>query len=156
MVIEMYVSLSETRELMLKAHEGQFDKGGFPYHTHPDRVLARLIEKFPDATEHEKKLALLHDVIEDTEIDEEYLIAFGFEKELVGDLSFLSRNRAPSKMTYMEWIRYLTTKGQSVIRVKICDNEDNNDPERIKQLHEADRSISKRYDRAHEILSAAL
>ena len=46
-------------KLILKAHEGQFDKGGYPYVYHPIHLAERMEE------ESTCLLALLHDVVED-------------------------------------------------------------------------------------------
>ena len=45
-----------------KAHQGQVDKGGNPYILHPLRLM------FSRRNEDERICAVLHDVIEDTDI----------------------------------------------------------------------------------------
>lgn len=50
------------------AHEGQKDKAGAPYILHPLRVMMTLSD------ETERICAVLHDVIEDTDITIEYLM----------------------------------------------------------------------------------
>jgi (p)ppGpp synthase/HD superfamily hydrolase len=54
--------LQEALTLAVEAHAGQFDQAGFPYVLHPIRVSESL-EK-----DDEKIVALLHDVVEDTDV----------------------------------------------------------------------------------------
>jgi hypothetical protein len=57
----------------------------------------------------------------------------------------------------MDWIRHLVDQRDIVpLIVKLGDNKDNNDPARIAQLPEEQRSISNRYDRAYKILKTGL
>ena len=53
--------------LSARAHEGQVDKGGNPYILHPLRVMMNC------EGEAERICALLHDVVEDTDITLEEL-----------------------------------------------------------------------------------
>ena len=57
-------NLRQTIAFVLSAHEGQKDKGGEPYYFHPLAVMS-LLEK---PTRYERMAALLHDVVEDTDI----------------------------------------------------------------------------------------
>lgn len=68
-----------------KAHEGQVDKGGQPYILHPLRVM------FSRKTEIEKICAVLHDVIEDTDISLDYLRDQEFSEEILSALDALTR-----------------------------------------------------------------
>ena len=64
-----------------KAHEGQTDKAGLPYITHP-RAVAAMIED-----ETAKVAALLHDTVEDTDVTlEEIRAEFGDEIAAAVDL----------------------------------------------------------------------
>ena len=56
-----------------KAHEGQTDKAGKPYILHPLRVMLNVKGCIP-----EQCAAVLHDVIEDTDITAEALLELGF------------------------------------------------------------------------------
>ena len=58
-----------------KAHEGQKDKAGAPYLLHIIRVMMS-VEKID-----EKIVALLHDVVEDSEISIKKLAKKGFPKQ---------------------------------------------------------------------------
>src|SRR5689334_15268599 len=59
------------------AHQGQTDKGGAPHVLHPLRVMLAM------SNDDERIVAVLHDVIEDTEWTAEALLAEGFTPGVV-------------------------------------------------------------------------
>jgi len=110
-----------------------------------------------DATDDERRVALLHDVIEDTETTASDLLAMGYSKAVVDAVVLLSRPEGDSRPTYMEWVCSLAASGNKMaIRVKIADNEDNSDPMRIANLPPNERDIVRRYERSLKILRMAL
>jgi (p)ppGpp synthase/HD superfamily hydrolase len=150
----MSLSLEQTRDLMRRAHAGQVDKAGKPYHTHPERVLEGLLRRFPEATESEQHAALLHDVIEDTKISAEDLAAAGYPREVIDLVSWLTR---PPGLSYLEWMARLADAAPlGALRVKLADNADNSDPVRLAALPEHERGLAQRYEQARAILEAAL
>lgn len=162
--LENDLDLVSIGKLVERAHAGQVDKAGNPYHSHLIRVADRVSQKvasLPDGflTAEEKKQAILlglcHDLFEDTSVTEAELRSLGADDVFITRLYALSR--LDKTTTYQEWISSLCEAGDVVpIIVKLADNEDNNDPARIAQLRESERSISHRYNRAHQKLSAAL
>ena len=56
------IDVAAARALATKAHEGQTDKAGLPYITHPERVASRM--ENPEA----QVIGWLHDSVEDTHI----------------------------------------------------------------------------------------
>lgn len=86
-------NMTNTNELLdtaltiaTKAHEGQTDKAGAPYIFHPIRVANRCL------TDEEKIVALLHDVIEDSETSASDLLAKGFPRTIVDAVLSVTRN----------------------------------------------------------------
>lgn len=147
-------SINETIAFIRRAHANQVDKGGSPYWLHPVSVMKRLPA---DATDDERRVALLHDVIEDTETTASDLLAMGYSKAVVDAVVLLSRPEGDSRPTYMEWVCSLAASGNKMaIRVKIADNEDNSDPMRIANLPPNERDIVRRYERSLKILRMAL
>jgi (p)ppGpp synthase/HD superfamily hydrolase len=146
-------TVEETIAFIEKAHEGQTDKGGKPYHLHPIAVMWRL----PDGSSLETKLAaLLHDVIEDTDWTAERLLAEGFPKDAVEAVQLVSRDRSDG-LSYLEWVQTIADSGNIMaMQVKLADNEHNSDPKRIKQLPKEMRGIVKRYQKSKKILKEAL
>ena len=78
--------LDRAIQLAVRSHAGQADKSGLPYILHPLRVMDSLRGNTLDMV-----VAVLHDVIEDTEITAEYLRdTFGLCQELVDDIVMVS------------------------------------------------------------------
>lgn len=82
--------LEKALVIATKAHEGQTDKSGVPYILHPLRVENRC------RTDEEKVVALLHDVIEDTNVTASYLLAEGFPPTIVEAVLSVTRNENES------------------------------------------------------------
>lgn len=143
-------TIDDTIAFIQKAHAGQTDKAGNPYWQHPVSVMRRL---GPDASWQERQVALLHDVIEDTDHTAADLLALGYPPEVVDAVQLLSRPQGENRPTYMNWIRSIAASGNRLaIRVKIADNEDNSDPKRIAALPPEGRDIVGRYERSLRIL----
>lgn len=141
----------KTLALIKRAHAGQTDKAGQPYYLHPVAV-AELLPA--DADEDEYLAALLHDVLEDTEMTEADLRGLGYSEQTVAIVRLLTR---PPGVIYMDWIRDLAASGnRGAMRVKLADNTHNSAPGRIAQLPPEARSIVRRYERSMRILRAAL
>lgn len=141
----------KTIEFIRRAHSGQVDKGGQPYHLHPIAVAELLT---PESDEDEYLAALLHDVLEDTDVTESDLRDLGYSEKTIEIVKLLTRLDG---VTYLDWIRQIAASGnQGAIRVKLADNKHNSDPARIAQLPPEQRSIAKRYEHSIRILSDAL
>ena len=67
------------------AHCGQVDKGGSPYIIHPCTLAAQM------PTEETAAVALLHDVLEDSDVTEADLLEHGIPKSIVQTVSLLTR-----------------------------------------------------------------
>ena len=73
----IYTQLTcEAMKIAYNAHHGQVDKGGIPYIFHP----YHLAEQMPD--EYTTCVALLHDVVEDTDVTLE-MLRDSFPEEVV-------------------------------------------------------------------------
>ena len=73
--------------LATEVHKGQKDKGGVCYILHALRVML-CFEK-----EEQQIVAVLHDVLEDTEISEEYLQSVGFHKNIIEAVVCLTKKQ---------------------------------------------------------------
>lgn len=149
--------------LAYKLHDKQYDKGGQPYFLHIMRVIryakevaAQYPHLYPDDTS-VYIVAALHDTIEDCGMTIEKLSnSYSLFPREVEALTLLSRNLNPG-LTYQEWIQKICDSGNlSAIIVKLADNMDNSDPERIAQLPPEEVSIVSRYYKSMEKLSHAL
>ena len=153
----MQVTLDETRRLARTLHDGARDALGRPYCTHLDRVLAHLVRLFPDACEAERHAALLHSVVEEKRTTLAALRLAGYPDAVVEMVQWNTRPRGAGAPAYLDWIRELAEQAPlGAVRIKIADNADNNDPQRIARLPEAERSVSAVYAAARAILEDAL
>lgn len=140
--------LAEAISLATQAHEGQFDKAGFPYIAHPFRVMLRLHNE----AQGEDMLiaAILHDVVEDTNITlQEVTGAFGSKVGYLVDA--VSRRRpdldSTKDETYFDFIRRVKASGPEAITLKLADIADNTDPRRPRI-----GSLADKYAKARAIL----
>ena len=69
--------IREAMNIAYKAHHGQKDKGGFPYINHPLHIAEQMDDEYSTC------VALLHDVVEDTNITLEDLRKEGFSEEIL-------------------------------------------------------------------------
>jgi (p)ppGpp synthase/HD superfamily hydrolase len=144
-------TIEATIEFIKAAHVGQVDKGGIEYWKHPVSVMNRL---GPEASYQCKLVALLHDIIEDTAYTANDLRRLGYPENVVVSVERLTK---PKGMAYLDCIRAIAASGDRMaIAVKIADNQDNLDPERLSRLPPDKRSGNDRYRRSIEILTAAL
>ena len=102
------------------AHHGQTDKGGMPYILHP----VHLAEQMPD--EVSACVALLHDVVEDTDWTLDALRA-EFPAEVTDAIALMTH--APDE-PYMDYVRRI---GENPVarRVKLADLAHNTDETRL-------------------------
>ena len=146
------MNMNKARALVEELFDGVTDKGGKPYAEHCVRVADRLPH---DAPEDAICAALLHDVIEDCPgYNAVKLLSLGFSERTVSLVQKLSR---PPGLTYMDWIREIAGSGDEwLTRIKLADNADNSDPDRIAQLPPDQQGVADRYRRARKILEAGL
>lgn len=138
-------TLEKAIVIATQAHAGQMDKGGNPYILHPLRVMLKM------TTEETRIAAVLHDVLEDTEVTPDELREAGFLEKIIAAVLALTRQEEES---YVDFIK--RTKRDPVARiVKLGDLEDNCDLTRIPHPTETDCERIKRYKRAiDELLSS--
>ena len=128
-----------------EAHSGQVDKGGDPYIIHPLTVAAKM------QTEDEIIVAMLHDVIEDSNVTIEYLENAGFSEEILEAIKAITRNPDEDYFDYIHRV-----KANKIARkVKLADLWHNSQLERLhRKLTAADLKRVRKYKKATEILTA--
>lgn len=124
-------------------HSGQYDKSGMPYILHPLTVMNMV------TTIEEKIVAVLHDVIEDTDATKLDLLLIGIDKELINDVLILSHDGV-NYQRYLENIK--SYDSQTAINVKIADLTHNSDLSRLKEIKPKDRIRQEKYLKAIEFL----
>lgn len=140
---ELYI-LAE--KIATQAHEGQTDKGGEPYINHPVAVADSL-----ESTEH-KIVALLHDVLEDTEVTADDLRAYGFTERIIKSIRILTKNDSES---YEEYLSYVKTDNMAWM-VKRADLKHNMNIDRIPNPTEKDLERIEKYKKALTFLEDRL
>lgn len=129
-------------KLCYTAHNGQVDKSGMPYVFHP----FHLAEQMED--ENTVTVALLHDVIEDTEYTISDLEKMGFPREVIEALSLLTHDDNVPYMDYVEKI-----KGNEIARkVKLADLAHNSDTTRLDEINDKVIQRVEKYKNAIAIL----
>ncbi len=108
-------------KLMFKAHKDQTDKSGTPYVFHP----FHLAEQMKDETT--TVVALLHDVVEDTDYTLEDIAAMGFGEEICNALALMTHDE---NVPYLDYIRRIK-KNPIATAVKIADLMHNSDLSRL-------------------------
>ena len=98
-----------------EAHQGQFSINGEPYILHPLRLLIKA------KSNEERIIAVLHDVIEKTNISLADLKNKGFNQNIINSIDSLSRRRGES---YVDYIGRLMQNRISV-KIKLLDLADN-------------------------------
>lgn len=108
-------------DIATKAHRCQTRSNGEPYINHPLRVAAR----FSDITSY--VVAVLHDVVEDTDVTLNDLRKAGFSEEVVHAIDLLTRRELDSLTMepYWRYIERIASEESVAIVVKLSDLEDN-------------------------------
>lgn len=133
--------LLQAATVATRAHDGHKRKDGTPYIAHPIRVAIRCDDKL------QKIVALLHDVVEDTDVSLEDLRTLGFTQEVIDAVDSVTKRPGEK---YADFI--LRAKANLIGRpVKIADIEDNLEDQSALDPDEA-AFLSKRYYRALEEL----
>lgn len=128
------------------AHHGQTDKSGVPYIFHP----IHLAEQMED--ENTTCVALLHDVVEDTNVTFKELEA-QFPKEITEAIRLMTHEEG---VDYFDYVRRL--KSNPIARaVKLADLAHNSDQSRLEDVavmisEEKRNAMKEKYRKAREIL----
>jgi len=131
--------------LCFDAHKDQVDKSGLPYVFHPFHLAEQM------GTEHEVCVALLHDVMEDTDLGPDDLIAAGIPAAYVDTLRLMTHVPA---VPYLDYVRRLAPN-RVARRVKLADLAHNSDLSRLDgEPAQADIDRVEKYRQAIELLGA--
>lgn len=85
--------------LSFNAHKDQVDKSGMPYVYHPFHLAEQM------DTEEKVTVALLHDVVEDTDYTLEDIAAMGFPQSVTDALTLMTHDKAVQYMDYVAMIK---------------------------------------------------
>ena len=135
-------TLERAIEIAAAAHAGQVDKAGQPYILHPLRVMLRM------TTEHERVVAVLHDVVEDTSVSFAQLAAEGFQNEVLETLQALTKLPGETRIAAAR----RAAANPLARAVKLADNAENMDLSRIPNPTDKDIARLKEYEEVRALL----
>ena len=129
-------------QIAYEAHHGQLDKCGMPYIFHPFHLAEQMEDEYAVC------VALLHDVLEDTDYPREALAA-EFPAEIMEALDLLTHQE---DVPYLEHVEKLKPNPLAKA-VKIADLTHNTDMTRVPlDGPEVQKILEEKYRRAFEIL----
>ena len=135
--------LARAIALAAAAHDRQLDKAGAPYILHPIRMMMRA------RTEDERIVALLHDVVEDSELTLDALRLEGFPEHIVSAVDAMTHREGES---YDEFVDRAAADPIAK-NVKILDLEDNMDTTRLEHVTDRDVERLNKYRATHQKLT---
>lgn len=128
--------------LCFEAHKNQTDKSGMPYVFHPFHLAEQM------KSEDEVIVALLHDVIEDTDYTPDDIRRMGFSENVVNALSLLTHDDG---VPYMDYVFKLKTN-HIARAVKLADLKHNSDLSRLDVIDEHALERREKYKKAIALL----
>ncbi len=128
--------------LALNAHTGQKDKAGQPYVLHPLRIMHQM------DTDEERIVALLHDVIEDSQYSDKDLIRHGIPENIVNTVMILSKNENENYEAFINKI----SKNKLAVKIKKADIIDNLNLLRLQAINSKEIKRIKKYHKAWKAL----
>ena len=126
------------------AHREQTDKTGLPYVFHPFHLAEQMTDEYTTVA------ALLHDVVEDTDITIDDLIAEGFPTEVTDALALLTHDPA---VPYMDYVAKIATDPIAK-SVKMADLRHNSDMTRLDTVDDYALKRAEKYKTALEYLES--
>ena len=137
------MNIERAIQIAVAAHAGIKDKGGKPYILHPIKVMMRV------ETEEEQIVAILHDVVEDTDWTFDALRNEGFSETVIEALETVTKQSEDED--YEDFIKR-SLRNDIGRKVKIADLLENLDVTRIGELSEKDIKRINKYKKALQTL----
>ena len=130
-------------QLMYQKHKNQVDKAGMPYVLHPLHVAEEMTDEIRTTT------ALLHDIVEDTDVTFDDLIKMGYPDEVIDALRLLTHKEG---LDYFEYVKQIGTNPIAT-DVKIADLTHNSDLSRLNEITEWDLLRVEKYKKCLSYLN---
>ena len=129
-------------KVCFEAHKEQIDKTGIPYVFHPFHLAEQMDDEISTVC------ALLHDVVEDTEITFASLSEMGFPAVVIEVLNLLTHEDG---VPYMDYVKKIGTNPIAK-KVKIADLTHNSDVTRLDHIDEYAMKRNEKYAEALRLL----
>ncbi len=138
-------TLERAIAIAAQAHGGQLDKAGQPYILHPLRVMLRV------HTPEQRIAAVLHDVVEDSDVTLADLAGEGFPPGVLAAVDALTKRPGETRLQAAH-----RAAADPIARVvKLADNAENMDLSRIPHSTAKDLARMEEYRQVREVLLAA-
>ena len=129
-------------KLCFETHKNQLDKSGIPYVFHPFHLAEQMTDEATTIT------ALLHDVVEDSDITFDDLEKYGYNSEIIEALKLLTHD---DSVPYTEYI--LKIKANPIAKaVKLADLKHNSDLSRLDTIDNYALARHEKYKQAIKLL----
>lgn len=139
----IYTDLTKTAlALSFELHKDQFDKSGLPYIFHPFHLAEQMSDEYSVC------VALLHDVIEDTDTTIMDLRTYGFPDQVLDAIVVLTRSCDTDYFDYITKVK----KNPLARAVKLEDLKHNMDMTRLKYPTQKDFRRLEKYKKAYAVL----
>ena len=131
-------------KLCFEAHKDQLDKSGMPYVFHPFHVAEQMTDEVTTI------VALLHDVVEDTDYKLDDIAAMGFGQDVVDALALMTHDK---NVPYLDYVAKI--KDNPIAKaVKLADLAHNSDLTRLDVIDEKTRKRMEKYKTAIKLLES--
>ena len=142
----LYTELTKkAMKIAYEAHKNQYDKSGIPYIYHPIHLAEQMNDESTIC------VALLHDVVEDTDISFEQLSDAGFSDEIISAIKLMTHD---DSVPYMEYV--IKIKANPIAAaVKLADLRHNSDLTRLDTVDENVKQRAEKYNKAIQLLLSA-
>lgn len=137
-------STKKAMKLCFEAHKNQVDKTDIPYVFHPIHLAEQMDDEVSTV------VALLHDVVEDTDYTLEDLSGMGFGKDVIDALALLTHDPAVPYMDYVALIK----NNPIAKKVKLSDLSHNSDLSRMDVVDEKALKRNEKYKKAIDFLNS--
>ena len=140
----IYTNLTKKAlSLCFEAHKNQLDKSGMPYVFHPFHLAEQM------ETEETVVVALLHDIVEDTDYTIDDLKAMGFPQNVTDAIALMTHY---ADTEYMDYVARIKTNPIAKA-VKLADLRHNSDTTRLDDVTENDLKRVEKYTAAIKFLT---
>jgi (p)ppGpp synthase/HD superfamily hydrolase len=140
------MTLEHAIDIAVQAHRGQTRRNGEPYVLHPLRVMTAC------RTDKARIVAVLHDVVEDSDTTLQDLRDEGFDQDVLEALDLVTHEKGVPYDDYIDRI----ADNPLAREVKIADLEDNLDLTQLPKVSERDLKRTAKYHLARrKLLTAA-
>ena len=140
----MIYTAATKKALMLcfEAHKDQVDKSGTPYVFHPFHLAEQMNDECTTI------VALLHDIVEDTDYTFDDLRNMGFDEKVIEALMLMTHEKTVPYMVYIKKI-----KANPIARaVKLADLHHNSDLSRLDNVDDKSLKRKEKYSEAIKLL----